>query len=313
MELLRPSPQEAEFGLRAMKTISLADGHFDELERELLTSVQKHLLHTDYDLDALPEIQPEELAANFTDPKLRAQLVNGMTIVSLASGELTEDKTHQVKAYADALGVESHLVRDIQLLLDKHMMMFRIDLVRRTEIASSIKQYAKHRGIFGVLKTAKAALGHGFDIEEARRYQKLGLLPEGTVGRTYWEMIRRNDFSFPGEPHGPPNPIVRHDLNHVLSGYDTTPTGELQVAAFQAAGMQTDPFAILVFILCQFHLGVRITPVARSAKKMFQPEAFIVALERGLAANNPTFDLDWDPMSIMERSLADVREEYNVR
>ncbi|MEC7583492.1 MAG: hypothetical protein VYE77_04180 [Planctomycetota bacterium] len=312
MEFSRPSPQEAEFGLRAMKTISLADGSFDELEHELLDSVQKHLLHTDYDLDALAEIQPEELAANLTNPTLRAQLVNGMTIVSLASGEQTQGKAHQVKAYADALGVESHIVRDMQFLIDKHMMMFRIDLMRRTEIASAMKQYAKDRGILGTLKTAKAALGHGFNVEEARRYQKLGLLPEGTVGRTYWEMTRRNDLSFPGEPHGPPDPIVRHDLNHVLSGYDTTPTGELQVAAFQAAGMQTDPFAILVFILCQFHLGVRITPVARSAKMQFQPEAFIIALERGLAANNPTFDLDWDPMSIMERPLAEVREEYNI-
>ena len=312
MEFLKPNQQEAEFGLRAMKTICLADGSFDELERELLNSVQKHLLHTDYDLDKLSEIEPEELATNFTDPALRAQLVNGMSIVSLASGEESQSKTDQVKAYADALGVDNHLVKDLQLLLNKHLTIFRIDLMRRTEIAGAMKKYAKSRGVIGVLKTAKAALGHGFNLEEARRYQKLGLLPAGTVGRTYWEMTRRSDFSFPGEPHGPPEPIVRHDMNHVLSGYDTSPTGELQVAAFQAAGMRTDPFAILIFILCQFHLGVRITPVAKPAEMQFQPEAFIIALKRGLAANNPTFDLEWEPLSIMERPLAEVREEYNI-
>ena len=312
MDFIRPSKAEAEFGLRAMKTICLADGAFEDLERELLESVQRHLLHTDYDLDRLPEIAPEELAGNINDPALRAQLVNGMTIVSLANGEQTKSKADQVRAYAEALAVDNHLVADMRHLANEHLAMFRFDLMRRTQMVDALKSYAKDRGIRGLFKAAKTAIGHGFDLAEARRFQNLGLLPEGTVGRTYWEFTRKNGFSFPGEPHGPPEPLMRHDLNHVLGGYWTTAQEEMKVAAFQAGTMRKDPFAVLVFVLCQFHLGVRIAPITGAQKGQFQPEQFILALKRGQAATLCTFDVDWNPFSIMERPLNEAREEFNI-
>ena len=71
-------------------------------------------MHTDYDLDRLPEIAPEELAGNINDPALRAQLVNGMTIVSLANGEQTKSKADQVRAYA------THVVSEASALVAAH-------------------------------------------------------------------------------------------------------------------------------------------------------------------------------------------------
>jgi len=313
MDFIRPSKEEAEFGLRAMKTVCLADGAFEPLERELLDSMQRHMLQTDYDLDELPEITPGELALSITDPALRAQLIDGMTIVSLANGEQTKAKADQVQVYADVLEVDSHLVRDMHYLADKHFAMFRFDLMRRTQMADVLKSHAKERGILGMFRTVKSALGHGFDLEQARRFQNLGLLSEGTVGRTYWEFIRKNGFSFPGEPHGPPEPIVRHDLNHVLGGYGTSAQEELKVAAFQAGTMRKESFSVLIFVLCQFHIGIRIAPITPAQKGQFQPEEFIVALERGQQARLCTFDDDWDPFSIMERPLDEVREEANIR
>ena len=128
-----------------------------------------------------------------------------------------------------------------------------------------------------------------------------------------WEFIRKNGFSFPGEPHGPPEPIVRHDLNHVLGGYGTSAQEELKVAAFQAGTMRKESFSVLIFVLCQFHIGIRIAPITPAQKGQFQPEEFIVALERGQQARLCTFDDDWDPFSIMERPLDEVREEANIR
>jgi uncharacterized membrane protein YebE (DUF533 family) len=40
MELKMPTPEQAHWGLRAMKTIALADGVLDDAERQMLASVQ---------------------------------------------------------------------------------------------------------------------------------------------------------------------------------------------------------------------------------------------------------------------------------
>lgn len=312
MEIIRPSREQAACGLRAMKTICQADGEFEDLERELLGSIQEHILDTDYDLDELSEISPRELAGHFSDAQLCAQLVNGMTVVSLSNGEQTKEKADKVHAYAEALGVESHLVRDMKLLADEHLTVFRLDLMRRTDIAMLGKRFAKDKSVMELLKAAASATGLGFDLEEARRFHVLGLLPAGSVGRTYWEFIRRNGFSFPGEPRAAPEIIMRHDLNHVLTGYSTSPSEEMKVGAFQAGIMRHDPFAMMVSILCQFHVGVRIAPVTGAQTGHFQPGPFISAFVRGLGAKVPTFDPDWDPFSVMERPLSEIREEFGI-
>jgi len=312
MELIRPNEREAESGLRALKSICIADGQFDDLERALLDSVQEHLLHTSYDLDALTAITPEALAADIVHPRQREQWVNGMAVVSMANGEETQEKVTCVRAYADALSVQNHLVRDLQLLVDHHLAMFRFDLIRRTEMFDLVKHFARDRGVKGLFKAAKSASGHGFDTKEAKRFQKLGLLPEGTVGRAYWTFTRENDFSFPGEPHGAPAPLVHHDLAHVLGGYRTSATEEIMVAAFQAGALRKDPFAVLIFALCQFHLGVRISPITAAQKGHFQPDDVVRAFKRGMKSNMPNFQVDWDPFTIMKRPLNEVREEYNI-
>jgi len=312
MEWMRPNDREAESGLRALKSICIADGQFDDLERELLNSVQEHWLHTSYDLDALAEITPEALASDIVDPRQREQWVNGMAVVSMANGEETQEKATCVRAYADALSVQNHLVRDLQLLVDHHLALFRFDLIRRTELFDLVKHFAKDRGVRGLFKAAKSASGHGFDPKEAQRFQRLGLLPEGTVGRAYWTFTRENHFSFPGEPHGPPAPLVHHDLAHVLGGYGTSGAEEIKVAAFQAGALRKDPFAVLIFALCQFHLGIRITPITAAQRGHFQPDDVVRAFKRGRTSTIPNFQVDWDPFSIMERPLDEVRREYKI-
>jgi len=40
MELKMPTAEQAHWGLRAMKTVAMADGALDDAERQMLTSVQ---------------------------------------------------------------------------------------------------------------------------------------------------------------------------------------------------------------------------------------------------------------------------------
>src|SRR5438105_9717240 len=103
MQLLRPGPSEAEAGLRAMRQLATARGEFGAASRNLLAAAQRQLLHTDFDLDSLPPIGPEELAAAFDDPALAEQFVQGMMVVSLADGPTTEAQSRLMSSYARAL------------------------------------------------------------------------------------------------------------------------------------------------------------------------------------------------------------------
>ncbi|MEK6803630.1 MAG: TerB family tellurite resistance protein [Nitrospirota bacterium] len=41
MELKIPTPEQAYWGLRAMKTVALADGTLDDSERQVMAAVQR--------------------------------------------------------------------------------------------------------------------------------------------------------------------------------------------------------------------------------------------------------------------------------
>src|SRR4051812_48592798 len=86
MQLLRPPPEVAPFGLRAMKMVATADGPIRPGTQNLLGAAQRILLGTDVALDALTPVSPAELAAALVDPVLRRQFVQGMLMVSLADG-----------------------------------------------------------------------------------------------------------------------------------------------------------------------------------------------------------------------------------
>ena len=107
MQLLRPGPLEAEAGQRAMRQLAAARGEFGDASRNLLAAAQRQVLHTDLDIDSLPPIGPDELAAAFRDPALARQFVQGMMVVSLADGPTTDAQAKLMSSYARALGVNT--------------------------------------------------------------------------------------------------------------------------------------------------------------------------------------------------------------
>jgi hypothetical protein len=57
----------------------------------------------------------------------------------------------------------------------------------------------------------------GKDPQLAWRFRQLGLLPQDTLGRAFWEYYTQRQFSFPGEPRAIPLRLVFHDFGHVFS------------------------------------------------------------------------------------------------
>jgi len=116
MELKMPTAEQAHWGLRAMKTVAMADGALDDAERQMLTSVQM-ILGTHYTVEDLAPITPEELASGLSDRQVRYQLVQGLIVVSLIDGNANRDETEAVEQFARALEVDAPEVRDLRYLL----------------------------------------------------------------------------------------------------------------------------------------------------------------------------------------------------
>ena len=312
MDLYLPPTTLLPFGMRAMKMIAEADGTFGAEERDLIQTAQR-LFRVEIPLEELTPITPAELAAQIAHPALRKQLVRGMTLLTLIDGEASPEEVSLVSAFADAMEVDSADLEAIRHLAGGQMMRARFDVMRRFWAREKIQEFAKEKGMRWVASTLLAMANLKEDTAMAARYRALGECPEGSFGRGYFDFITQNEFSFPGERGSPPEPISLHDMTHVLSGYGTDPAGELQVLGFHAGcrGEEKDPFSFLLFGVVQFHMGVRLTPVAHAERGFLDPGKVLAAVMRGKAcAIDPTDG--WDPWPHMNRSLTELRDELGI-
>ena len=125
----------------------------------------------------------------------------------------------------------------------------------------------------------------------AGRYQALADLADGTFGRAFWAHYHKNGYAFPGEEQGLNEKFATpHDSTHVLTGYDTTPHGEVLVSTFTAAMHRQEPMSGHILpVIFSWHLGIQLNAVAKSATGALDPEAFWLAWARGAAVNTDTF------------------------
>lgn len=304
-----PSPEVARAGLRALKTVATIDGHLHDLERDLLESLQRFVLGSAWDLDELAPIEPEALARE-VPPAFRARVVEGCILMTLIDGEAGAPEVDLVDRYAAALGVRDRSLATLHGYVDGNLRWMRFDLLRRFILADRLKREWRERGLRGLWRLASTAL-RGGDPAVAARYRELEGYPEGTLGREYFEFIRRSGFALPGEPGSPPELVVFHDCNHVLGGYGTSPVEETQVAAFHAGHRTEDKFGLMLFILMQFHLGVRITPTTEGVKDVVVPRLIFEAFERGARVNRDLI-ATWEPRDDFRRPVDELRKELNV-
>lgn len=310
MNIQVPPPDRVPFGLRAMKMVALADGELDPTELALLAAAQK-MFHVEVDVAGLEPITPAELAAEIVDPQLRWQLSHGMIVMALADGSADPAEFAQVKAFADALEVESESFETLHKLADGHFMRARLDVARHFWAREKVLAQAKRDGIGWLVKSIAALVGIRENKELADRYRALEKYADNTLGRKYAEFVRGNEFSFPGEKGSPPETIALHDMTHTLGEYATDPKGELQVLGFHAGFRKQDPFTFLFFGLMQFHMGIQMTPIAAGESQNFQPELMMKSLMRGSAMNIDLTDT-WDPWSVMDHDIDELRAQYNI-
>jgi hypothetical protein len=225
-------------------------------------------------------------------------------MLALIDADADAGERSLVKRYAKALDVKDKTLEALERYAKGQMRLLRFDVARRFLAADRAKREFREHGLLGIFRILRDALRRGEDTKLADRYRALGQLPEGTLGRAYFEFIRSNEFSLPGEVGAAPEVIAFHDAHHVMCEYGTTPEEEAQIAAFHAGSHGEDPFM-------QFQIGVQITPAAESFTDMVDPELLIRAAVRGSQVKGDVIR-DWDPRDHWERPLDELRRELNI-
>jgi hypothetical protein len=227
-------------------------------------------------------------------------------ITSLIEGQPSEDSSLAVAHLARALDVNDEGLRVLDRVAHERSMLARFDMVRR------VQRFVTQSGGPSFLRVAvPSLLGLSRDDAVAARYQALAALPSGTLGRALHDHYREHGFPLPGEKNGIPELMLFHDIGHIISGYGVDPQGEIQQAAFQAGFARTDGFVFLLFGILQFHIGLRVTPVARGEHGYFDVPKVLRALARG-AACKVDFSDHFDFFSHANEPVAALRQRWGV-
>lgn len=311
MQLTTPPPATALAGLRAMKTVAMADGPIHELARSYIQAIQHHILKVDAALDEVELIDPEALAEAVPDPMFRERIIRGLVLVALIDGEASEEEEAVIAAYSGALGTDRAPLRTMHRIVHKQLGLLKIDIVRRAFIGKRLKAQFADKGIRGFRETIQALRGKE-NPALAAKYLALESKPLGTLGRAYWDFTRSAGFSFPGEVGGPPEPLVFHDCVHVLADYGTSVSEEAAVVAFQGGFQNYDFLHTILFAVAQFHLGLQISPIAGSERLgVTDPEAVVKSFLLGTKCNRDLSD-GWDPWLDFDYTVKELRERYNI-
>jgi hypothetical protein len=317
MQLIQPDPAAALLGLRAMKTISTTDGPIRPAQRALMQAAQKMILRIDADIDALPTITPAELAAGFPAGDIRQQFTNGMLVMALGDGPPSRESVATVAAFAKALGISEPVLADLQLIADGHMLLAKLDFLRRGHIKDIMQDELQQKGPLAFAKSVLRMRGVAEDPALAARYRAWEKLPEGTLGRGLVDFYNLHGFSVPGERGGFPEAGLYHDFCHLLGGYSTEPEGEVQVASFTAGFKKERPFYVALFAVMIFSSGVQMRPTNDDfvtvglLGKPGMAELMLAAIERGTKVNTDLTD-KWDYWAWIETPIDEVREKLNI-
>jgi hypothetical protein len=305
MDIAIFEPRELPLVLGALRDVALTNDVFSEAETQLLEGLAK--LHgQELRASDLPRVSLASLASVVTDPHRRKRVVQLAIITSLVEGQPGEAGSRAVSELARALDVDDQGLRVLDRVTHDRAMLARFDMVRR------VQRFVSHNGGPSFLRVAvPTLLGLGQDEQLAARYQALADLPAGTFGRGLYDHFRAHDFALPGEKGGLPELMLFHDVGHVVSGYDVDPQGEIQQAAFQAGFARNDGFVFLLFGILQFHIGLRVTPIARGEHGFFDVPRVLEALSRG-AACKIDFSDHFDFFRYAPESLDTLRSRWGV-
>ncbi len=308
---------QREVALGALVEVATAKGarSLSEADRAALEGADRWVLGgsgNGWDRDGQrPEVWPSDLASAFDDVDL-AHFVGGLlAVMPFIDGEVDDARIAIVLEYTDALGVQDPYVRELAALAAGNTAWVIADMSRQNLESITNHPWASDVDVGGWLLPYE---GDAQDSELHARYEELRELPAGTFGRSFADFYDSNGFEFPGVPGALQEQFATpHDSAHLLSGYDTTPQGELLVSTFTSTMHQEEPIAGHVLpVILSWHVGIKFNDVAGAARGALDPEKLWVAWRRGAECTLDTFGRDWSFWDEVERPIEEVRRSASI-
>jgi len=208
MRLLKPSSEQAKLGLRAFKTLFLADPELStltDLQVQALAASQKFITNTDFSLEELEKpVTAEELAAGYPEPALREQLVEGMVIMSVVNGTPKEEQVALIKHWATILNVNEDIINSLHHLVRNHKILYSFDVMRHMYIGEAIAKIWHKEKFKGIINAIRSIKGFSVDPELEKRFEQLGELPPNTLGKAFWQFYKDHHLLFLEQNTAPP-------------------------------------------------------------------------------------------------------------
>jgi hypothetical protein len=307
--------RESDAILGAMRQVALAGGHaITHTDGASITAAAHYLLRRRdlTDIGTLPAVEPTDLVAALkADRELAREAVKYLAIMALVDGVLDPAKLARVLDYARALDIEAGYLTELVEAASGHMAWAIADMTRKNMESITSKPWGKDQDAAAWIMPYAGA---GAQPELAARYDALGKLPQSTFGKAVWDFDKQNGYAFPGEStalnaaFGTP-----HDSTHVISGYDTSPRGEILVSTFTAAMHPINPMTGHILpVLFNGHLGVKFNDVAHYTTGGLDPDEFWHAWARGRDMTVDIFDPGWNVWDWVDKDLEEIRRIFNV-
>jgi hypothetical protein len=302
------SASELPMVLRVLRTALATDGALAPNERLFLETYATIAGAAPPSSDPAP-IDVAQVAV--ATPHRKKRLVQLSALAVLLGRPVRPASVAFLKALARQLATHDPVIDVIDALLHGRNLQVRLMAMRRG-LRVLLKEAWRTEGALGVLRFVGAlCLKTADNTPRPWHNKRLGLLPDGTLGREYWKHMTAVGFGFPGEPAGIPDAVAYHDIAHVLAEHETTPLGEIQQGSFQAGNRREDGFFFVQFVVLHFHQGVQITPGAPPATGHFEPDKALWALQRG-ARCNVDMTHRWDFWPLMALPIEEARRHCGL-
>lgn len=289
--------------MRTLRTALRTDGALDAREHLFLDTYARICGFERGTADPLP-VHHDQITMD--DAHQRKRLVQLSALAAMHALPMRADSFAFLKALARRLDTHDPVIDAIGAAMKGRKLKARI-LTMRRGLRVFLKEAWHAEGAWGVARFLGAMfLKATVNKDRMWHYKRLGLLPDGTLGREFFRHMATVGFAFPGEPQGIPDTLAYHDVIHVLAEHPTTPLGEIQQASFQAGNRREDGFFFAQMVVLHFHQGVTVTPATPATTGMFEPDKVLWAIHRG-AQCNVDMTHGWDFWPLMRLPMHEAR------
>ncbi|MAJ60589.1 MAG: hypothetical protein CBC48_11520 [bacterium TMED88] len=294
--------------IQLLKGVATDEGRvpFHEIHRNTLVAIAEHIFETSVDPDEL-DSDFASVQSDIEDNELRHEITHMASVLPYLEPDSMTPRAGALERLASSWGVADVTIKGAMDFARNKKTLIYLDSFRTNIPEMGHGLLSLYWGFF------KSGIHRDGDAKRLARHEAYRSLPVGTLGHAFAAYYDDNKFPLPGTAGAAfSNNLSLHDIHHILAGYDTSPSGELCVYAFDGALSRRDYSSALVGSVAQYQLGYARYTDTPSWRNQFDPEMIYRAAERGHGCRVNYVDQSIDFYSLRDEPLAEVRERFGI-